>query len=316
MEINKLIGKIEEYSKIIIHRHLSPDIDAIGSQMALKEILQVNYPEKKIYAVGEKGYEQFNFIGQIDQIHDNEYTDSLVIIVDTANYARIEDKRFEKAKELIKIDHHQDVEEERYGSINIIDATASSTCEMLYVIYQEICQSKPDFKLTTAAAKYLFAGIYADTGGFIFPNTKSRTFSVLSELVKYDFDYEPWNMRLRVLDEKIVRLIGYAMQNIKIENGIGILKFDHELQYNLQASPRELSIVVNYMGMFKNLKAWVVFNQHPKFIRVNLRSRSEYDISKIACKYRGGGHKNASGAMIDEWKEAEEIEKLLKEMVR
>ncbi len=316
MQVAELINKIEEYSKIIIHRHLSPDIDAIGSQMALKEMLAVNYPTKKIAAAGKKGYDQFNFIGEIDDLTSADYQDSLVIVVDTANYARIEDQNFKFAKEIIKIDHHQDVEEERYGVINLIKADASSTCELLYDIYEEIKQIKPEFKINDEIAKYLFAGIYADTGGFIFPNTKSRTFTVLSELVKYDFEYEHWNMLLRVLDEKIVRLIGYSMQNMKIENGVGVLTFDQELQTKLEATPRELSIVVNHMGMFKNLKLWVVFNEHQNFIRVNLRSRSQYDISKVAVKYRGGGHKNASGAMIYSWEEKEEIEKLLQEMVK
>ncbi len=316
MQVTELINKIEEYSKIIIHRHLSPDIDAVGSQMALKEMLKINYPTKKILAVGEKGYEQFNFIGEIDKVTPEDYQGSLVIVVDTANYARIEDQNFKLAKEIIKIDHHQDVAEERYGVINIINADSSSTCELLYDVYEVIKDIKPEFTINTDIAKYLFAGIYADTGGFIFPNTKSRTFTVLSELAKYDFEYENWNMLLRVLDEKIVRLIGYAMQNIEIKNGVGVLKFSQELQTKLEATPRELSIVVNYMGMFKNLKVWVVFNEHQNFIRVNLRSRSQYDISKVAMQYRGGGHKNASGAMIYTWEDQKEIEKLLQEMVK
>ncbi len=316
MQIKELMNKIEEYETIIIHRHLSPDIDAIGSQMALKEMLKINYPNKKVFAAGIKGYEQFNFIGEIDKLSPKEYQGSLVIVVDTANYARIDDENFKLAKELIKIDHHQDVENERYGTLNLVDPIASSTCEVLYVIYQEIKKINPNFKLNVDVAKYLFAGIFADTGGFIFPNTKSRTFAILSELVKYDFDYEPWNMNLRVLDEKIVRLIGYAMQNIEINDGVGIIRFDQERQRNLGATPRELSIVVNYMGMFKNIKVWAVFNEHPNFIRVNMRSRSEYDISKIAVQYRGGGHKNASGAMVYTWQEANEVQKMLEEMVK
>ncbi len=315
MEIKQFLDKIEEYDQIMIHRHRSPDIDAIGSQMALKELLKLNYPTKEIYAVGEVGYNQFDYIGELDTINETKYTNGLVIVVDTANYPRIDDQRFKLAKEIIKIDHHQDLEKDRYGDVNVIVPTASSTCEVLYMMYEAMKACDDTVKMNSDIAKYIFAGIYSDTGGFIFPNTSSNTFRILSELVKYEFDYEPWIMKLRVLDEHIVRLIGYAMQNIEIENGIGMLKFDTKFQAEMSASPRDLSIVVNYMGMFKNLKAWVVFNEHPKFIRVNLRSRSEYDVSAIASQYDGGGHKNASGAMVHNWEQTLEIKNKLLEMV-
>lgn len=316
MNIEKFLNKIEEYEYIMIHRHRSPDIDAIGSQMALRDMLKLNYPTKHISAVGEVGYEQFDYIGSLDEVEEQKYPEALVIVVDTANYPRIDDQRFKKAKEIIKIDHHQDLDKDRYGDLNFIIPTASSTCEVLFMMYEEILKKNPEFIIDENIAKYLFAGIYSDTGGFIFPNTSSNTFRILSELVKYEFDYEPWVMKLRVLDENIVRLIGYAMQNIEIQDGIGVLKFDRKFQTEMNASPRDLSIVVNYMGMFKNLKAWVVFNEHPRFIRVNLRSRNIYDVSAIAAQYEGGGHKNASGAMIHSWDVADEIKNKLLEMVK
>ncbi len=316
MNIEKFLKKIEEYDTIIIHRHRSPDIDAIGSQMALKTMLRLNYPNKNINAVGEVGYEQFSYIGELDTVKESDYQNAIVIVVDTANYPRIDDQRFKLAKEIIKIDHHQDLEQDRYGDLNIIVPSASSTSEVLYMMFEAIKAENSDFKMNSEVAKYLFAGIYSDTGGFIFPNTSTHTFRILSEIVKYEFDYEPWVMKLRVLDEHIVRLIGYAMQNIDIEDGIGVLKFDTNFQKEMDASPRDLSIVVNYMGMFKNLKAWVVFNEHPKFIRVNLRSRNKYDVSAIASQYDGGGHKNASGAMVKSWDQVAEIKQKLLEMVQ
>ncbi len=315
MNVEQFLNKVEGYHDIMIHRHRSPDIDAIGSQMALKEMLKLNYPDKNICAVGEVGYDQFDYIGELDTVSEDIYPNALVIVVDTANYPRIDDQRFKLAKEIVKIDHHQDLYKDRYGDLNLIVETASSTCEVLYMIFEAAKKINPDFKMNSTVAKYMFAGIYSDTGGFVFPNTKTNTFRTLSELVKYDFDYEPWVMKLRVLDEHIVRLVGYAMQNIEIEDGVGMLKFDTKFQTEMNASPRDLSIVVNYMGMFKNLKTWVVFNEHPKFIRVNLRSRSEYDVSKIASQYDGGGHKNASGAMISTWDQADDIKKKLLEMV-
>jgi phosphoesterase RecJ-like protein len=44
---NKILVKIKQYDTIIIHRHIRPDGDCIGSQMGLKEILKASFPRKK-----------------------------------------------------------------------------------------------------------------------------------------------------------------------------------------------------------------------------------------------------------------------------
>ena len=74
-------------------------------------------------------------MGSIDFLYEKDYQDALVIVVDTANRVRIEGSIFEKAKEVIKIDHHPDIEDERYGVINYVDTQYSSTCELLYYLF-------------------------------------------------------------------------------------------------------------------------------------------------------------------------------------
>ena len=115
---NDILNKIKEYETIIIHRHVRPDGDALGSSLGLREILRDNFPEKNIYSVGEKVPEYLNFVGCEDEISDEVYENALVIVVDTATKARICDERYQKAKELIKIDHHDPVES--YGDINYV----------------------------------------------------------------------------------------------------------------------------------------------------------------------------------------------------
>ena len=56
----EILKKIKEYQKIIIHRHSNPDLDALGSQIGLKEALKLNFPEKEIYAVGDMN--RFTFL--------------------------------------------------------------------------------------------------------------------------------------------------------------------------------------------------------------------------------------------------------------
>ena len=106
MEIFKqILHKIKEYDTIIIHRHMRPDPDALGSQVGLKKLLQVNFPEKKIKVAG-KTEPTLAWLAKMDDVSDDDYKHALVIVCDTANTARIDDERYNKGDFLIKIDHH------------------------------------------------------------------------------------------------------------------------------------------------------------------------------------------------------------------
>ena len=84
---NDILDKISEYNNIIIHRHVRPDGDAIGSSLGLRQILRDNFPEKNIYSVGGDIPEYLRFVGKEDIISDDVYKDALVIVVDTATKA-------------------------------------------------------------------------------------------------------------------------------------------------------------------------------------------------------------------------------------
>ena len=80
---------IKEYNRIIIHRHVRPDGDCIGTQHALKKAIQYNFPEKEVYAVGDIIPDYLEDYGVIDDVTEDMYNGSLVIVVDTANESRI-----------------------------------------------------------------------------------------------------------------------------------------------------------------------------------------------------------------------------------
>ena len=128
----KILETIKQYNTIIIHRHVRPDPDAYGSQGGLAEILKASFPEKSIYTVG-KEEESLNFMRRLDEISDDTYKEALVIVCDTANQARIDDKRYKLGDKLIKIDHHPN--EDPYGDLLWVDTTASSVSEMIYEFY-------------------------------------------------------------------------------------------------------------------------------------------------------------------------------------
>ncbi len=309
----QILTEIVKNDKIIIHRHKRADLDAIGSQMALKQYIQLNFPDKEIYATAEDNESGFNFIGIADIILESTYEDALVIVVDTANVERIDGGSLFDPKVCIKIDHHPN--ETPYGNIMLVEPDVSSTSELLFSLFDYLNKTE-NFIFNTKIMHSLFCGIYGDTGGFTFQNTTSNTFYALSEILKFNIPFEQTVLRLKSFDEDIIRAVGYALCNIQIDQEVGYIVFDKQFQRKHKIEASKLSIVVNFLGMFNNLKAWVVFNEHKKFIRVNLRSKHNIDISKIAMQYGGGGHKNASGAMIYEWDKMNEVVDKMKILIQ
>ncbi|WP_211198896.1 DHH family phosphoesterase [Oceanobacillus jeddahense] len=302
MEITKIIEAIEKNEKIIIHRHVRPDPDAIGSQAGLKALIKHSFPEKEVYAVGED-VPSLIFLAQMDQVPDDIYKESLVIVCDTANQPRIDDQRYHTGKQLIKIDHHPVTDS--YGDIEWVSTDASSTSEMIVELALE---AQPrGWALNNEAARLLYAGIVGDTGRFKFPSTTVKTFQYAGELVRYDFDRTALYDTLYQAEEKVLRLSGHILQHFKLtDNGLCVIKLTENLLKEFDVTVEETNQLVQVVADVKGIKSWVFFIEEPEQIRVRIRSKGVV-INQVAKKYNGGGHPLASGATVYTWDEARDL---------
>lgn len=308
----QIIDTIKANETIIIHRHVRPDPDAYGSQQGLKEIILANYPEKKVYAVGDHDA-SLSFMAQPDQIADDVYENALVIVTDTANTERVDDQRYTKGKMVIKIDHHPN--DDAYGDLLWVDTTASSCSEMIYELYEE-GKEVADWKLSDAAARLLFAGIVGDTGRFQFPSTTSKTFKVAADLITYDFNRNEIFDGMYEMEQKLLNLQGYIYQNFVMdEHGAAYVKLSKELLAQYETVPSEASLLVGCLGSVKGICSWVVFIEEEDQIRVRLRSKGPI-INTLAKEFNGGGHPLASGATAYSWEEADAVISRLQEICK
>lgn len=297
-----IINKIKAYETIIIHRHVRPDPDALGSQCGLREILRETYPEKKIYAVGED-VESLTFLAEMDVIDDSVYTGALVIVCDTANTERICDQRYALGDALIKIDHHPN--NDAYGDLIWVDTAASSSSEMIYELY--LSAKDLPLKFNKAAARLIYGGIVGDTGRFIFPSTSNKTFQYAAELIDYDFDRTALYDGLYNVAQDITRLQGYILQNFTLSSaGVSSVKLTKEILDKFNVSSIDTGNLVGILGHIEGIKSWVFFIEEDDIIRVRLRSKGPV-INVLAQKYNGGGHPMASGASVESWEEADAL---------
>ena len=310
MEIcHQILEKIKEYDTIIIHRHMKPDPDALGSQVGLKALLKHHFPEKTIKAVG---FDEptLTWMAEMDSVEDSAYQGSLVIVCDTANTARIDDKRYSQGDFLIKIDHHPN--DDVYGDLSWVDTSSSSASEMITLFAQTT-----QLALSDRAAELLFAGIIGDTGRFLYPSTTARTLRLAASLREQNFDFAALTRKMDTMSYKIAKLQGYIYDHLEVdENGAARVILSQKILKQFNVTDAETAAIVSAPGRIDSVSLWGIFvEQADGHYRVRLRSKI-HPINEIAKEHDGGGHPLASGANSYSLEENEIIYQKLKNLLK
>lgn len=307
----KIYKEIKKYPNIVIARHIGPDPDALGSQFALKELIQNKFPNKKVYAIGSPAT-RFKFIGIPDKIEEVDKNNTLLIVLDTPDIKRIDGVNIEDYNNIIKIDHHPIID--KYASIELIDDTSSSTCQL---ILEFIFKNK--LKLTNTIAQNIYVGIVSDTGRFMHNYTTKKTFELVTKLlnisnINFTSLYEP--LYIRPLSE--IRFQGYIYENMEVtENGLAYIKITEDIIKEYDVDKASAGNIINELKFVDEILIWIFLSEDKKNnqIRANIRSRGPY-INEVANNYGGGGHNYASGARLTSWEQADNLIKDLEELAK
>lgn len=291
--MHQIFKEINAYQTIIIHRHKRPDMDAIGSQVGLKELLISMYPNKNIYAVGDLN--NMSYLASMDTIEDSVYQGALVIITDVSVKHMISDDRYPLGDARIIIDHHEnetDVEDVR---IFYRDSSFSSACEMIINLARN---EKLD--IPQDAATYLYGGMVTDSGRFMYLKEASRTFELAAYVTQfkpnikdfYEFLYtEP--LEKRKIKNKFQQ---FEVTDNNVAFRINTYEDILDTGLDFQAISRGM---VNLMAGIQEIPIWGSFCQDETGNYIaELRSRN-IPIVDIAKKYGGGGHLHACGATLN-----------------
>lgn len=305
-----IMKEIEQFDRIIIHRHNHPDGDALGSQIGLKHILLENYPQKEIYAVGdEAGYYSFMDDTVMDEIPDEYYTDALAIILDTSAKALISDERYTLAARTARIDHHLFVE--KIADTEVIGTTYESCCGLIAELALE-----QGLRMTPVAAKSLYTGMVTDSGRFRYDSTSSNTFRLAAFLMEQKFDTNEIYRNLYANDFEQMKLRAAFIMKIRFtEKNVAYIYTTREEFDALGVDSFTVSRgMVNTMSDIRGVDIWVNFTETEKGVLCELRS-SQYNINPIAVKYGGGGHMKASGATVKDRQTAMAMLKDLNDLI-
>ena len=304
--INQIFKKIKKYNNIVIARHISPDPDAIASQIALRDSIRLSFSNKNVLAVGV-GVSKFKEYGTLDKQNYENLKDVLLIVLDVPNMHRIDGLEGLKYKEILRIDHHPS--EDIPSVTEWCDITCSSTCQM---VAELIMNTK--LVLNTKIAENLFLGMVSDSDRFLLKNTTAHTFEISAQLIKEsNLDFPPLYDRLYIRPFCEIKFQAYLINNLIVdESGRAYIKINNEILKEYGVDAATVTNMINDFNFTADYVVWTFIVNDPRndFIKVSIRSRGPV-INTIANKYNGGGHKLASGCRI---KNEEDVDKLLEEL--
>ncbi|MBH38000.1 hypothetical protein CL658_03100 [bacterium] len=283
---------IQTAQKILITAHQYPDIDAIGSCLALAEAIKKNKTVKVwIPKNDSKEWDCFPKFDYIEKDFPNNFKFDTCIVCDCSNLERVDQyEHISNATHTfttINIDHHSD--NNYFGDINIVK-TISSVGELLYELFQHL-----NIPISSPMAICLYAAISFDTGRFAYSNVTEKTLETASKLVKLGATpYVITQAMEENKSEKDFQLIKIAIDNLVINNDAGFAYTTIP-----KRSPKGSIKIIDFIRQLKDIDLLIVFQElQSKLVKVNLRSKSEINVSKIAQQFGGGGHDKAAGIVL------------------
>ncbi|WP_405415948.1 bifunctional oligoribonuclease/PAP phosphatase NrnA [Maribacter sp. Asnod1-A12] len=311
--LNELKKLLSSTKKIAIIPHKNPDGDAIGSTLALWHYL-VNtghtasivapndYPKFLKWMLGSDKI--LNFEKENSQSKACINNADIIFTLDFNHLGRVGQMSdiLESAKAtFVMVDHHQEPSD--YAKIMYSDVKMSSTCEMVYVLINQLGNEN---SITPEMANCIYTGIMTDTGSFKFAATTSNTHRVIADLM--DKGAEGTEIHHRIYDTNSpsrLHLLGCALKNMVILEEFSTayitLSQDELDTFNYQKGDTEG--FVNYGLTLDGIKFAVIFieNREEGIYKISFRSVGEFSVNDFARQhFSGGGHTNAAGGKSDD----------------
>jgi phosphoesterase RecJ-like protein len=287
--------------RFLVTTHENPDGDALGSMLAMKLALDQLDKDSKMYLAGDAPLPAeyaFMPLGDLQRRLPEDASTRVLLAVDCANESRLgpDPEVLQQSPQVIDIDHHHD--NTRFGDINVIDASASSTGELLRDLFEVL-----EVRLTPDIAEALYIALVTDTGRFQYTNTTPKSLRLAAELVESGADlHRVFQGVYETVQFAKLKLLARALERARVYEG-GRLVVSYLLRDDFNdvgaAEPYSEGII-DYLRAVEGADMAVLIREPPRSTgparRVSLRaSHDELDVSAIARKSNGGGHRQAAG---------------------
>lgn len=291
---------IENHNFFFIIGHKEPDGDCITSCLGIAAILDYFGKPYQLLSAGPfKRNEvlrwQDNFSASMEFQDENERKSSGLFIADCSEIVRLGDIDGDlKGFDTFVIDHHKTSGLEE-GFMGHVDGDAPACAFLVQLFYEALIGPVP-----AELAKTLFFGICTDTGFFRFlTENSSEVFAAVSRLVASGADprttYRQINSGKPFSTRKLLGvLLGKAERYLDGRLVVTYESLEDTKKMGLEG--RDSDSLYQLMLSAKGVEAVVFLRQDTETTCTGgFRSQDKIDVSLVAAKFGGGGHKNASG---------------------
>src|SRR6476661_8145780 len=304
-DLQAIAAALREHDRFLVVTHENPDGDALGSLLATTVALRQLGKDVQMFLYGsaplprEYGFMQLD--GLLRELPD-DIGERVLVAVDCAKADRIgaDPAPVERAKLVLDIDHHHD--NTRFGAVNLIVADASSTGEVLRDVFAEL-----GVELTPEIAEPLYIALVTDTGRFQYTNTTPKSLRLAAELVEAGADvHAVFQEVYESVEFAKLKLLARALDRAEVLEG-GLIVVSHLVRNDFAdagASEPYSEGIIDYLRAVEGAELAVLIreqlNESAHAHKGSLRSSiDELDVSAIARRFGGGGHRQAAGFSTD-----------------
>jgi phosphoesterase RecJ-like protein len=299
------VAELRARDRFLLTAHEGPDGDALGSLLGMHHLL-TQLGKDSVMFMAAKEFPlpvEYRFLPLEEVFHEApaDMADRTIVFLDCGNVDRMPVEFLTAGDNFrINVDHHHD--NTLFGDVNLLDTGASSTAEIVYQLAIAL-----GAEITPEIASALYVGLVTDTGKFMYENTNAHTHRIAAELIDAGVAVDETYRRLyeHVPIEKL-RLLSRALDGIERHcDDQLILTYIAEADYEATGAGEEMTEgIIDHLRSVEGAKVAALIRDQGDRGRAarkaSLRSSGgEVDVSAMARKHGGGGHKRAAGFSTD-----------------
>jgi bifunctional oligoribonuclease and PAP phosphatase NrnA len=304
--LRRIIRRLEGAERVVLTTHVNADGDGTGSQAAMaawleslgRSVTVVNptpFPDAFRFLFPEGGIADAGTSAGDAALRQAD----IVVVLDTAEPSRIgRMARHVEEQRAVVIDHHVRGDSS-VGGLELMDATASATGELIYDLLSVAEFSRP---WPQRVLEGLYTAIVADTGSFRFSNTTPRVHAIAADLLEMGVDPEVMYRRIfGAVPLRRMELLRYALDHLHVdpEYAITSISVERGVMERLEATSEDLDGLIEHARSIDGTEIAIMFRETADgSTKVSLRSAGAADVNAVARQFGGGGHVKASGALI------------------
>jgi phosphoesterase RecJ-like protein len=294
-----VVEALRSAKRVLVTMHRGPDGDALGSALALGCALRELGRDVTVYNPDDAPY-NFRFLCGAASVVKTLPADArfdATLVTDAGAFERLGEHVPPQGPRgvLINLDHH--ITSEPFGDLNYVDPAAASVGVLAWKIIRGLGHT-----ISRDTAECIYASILADTGGFKYSSTDPECLRIAAELLEAGVD--PWEMTTRVYEREPLarmKLLAEVLGTLAVEGKLATITITNDMISKTGAAHDLTDGFINFARSVDGVEVAAAFREPEQGgapWRVSFRSRGRVDVSAIAAKFGGGGHRNAAGCSI------------------